>query len=119
MERLKDIELPFDLYIGANVREEVGLRGAGPAANMIQPDVALVVDCSPANDMAGKESDNGKLGGGTLLRIIDRTMILKPSFKQLLIDVYEENDVLYQYYQSPGGTDGVRFIFLMKVFRLL
>lgn len=106
MERLKNIELPYDLYIGANVQEEVGLRGAGPAANMIQPDVALVVDCSPANDMAGKESDNGKLGGGTLLRIIDRTMILKPSFKQLLIDIYEANKINYQYYQSPGGTDG-------------
>ncbi|WP_144781012.1 M42 family metallopeptidase [Macrococcoides caseolyticum] len=106
MERLKDIALPFDLYIGANVQEEVGLRGAGPAANMIQPDVALVVDCSPANDMMGSSSDNGRLGAGTLLRIIDRTMILKPSFKTLIQETYEANNINYQYYQSPGGTDG-------------
>lgn len=105
LERLKDTELPFDLYVGANVQEEVGLRGAGPAANMIKPDLAFVVDCSPANDTVGNNA-NGKLGEGTLVRIIDRTMILKPSFKQWLEEVYETNDIKHQYYTSPGGTDG-------------
>lgn len=104
-EQLKDTDLPFDLYVGANVQEEVGLRGAGPSANMIKPDLAFVVDCSPANDTAGSNA-NGKLGEGTLVRIIDRTMILKPSFKQWLEEIYETNDIQHQYYTSPGGTDG-------------
>ncbi len=51
LELLKDIELDVDLYVGANVQEEVGLRGAKASAEMIDPDVAFVVDCSPANDV--------------------------------------------------------------------
>lgn len=104
-EALKSTDLPFDLYVGANVQEEVGLRGAGPSANMIKPDLAFVVDCSPANDTAS-DNANGRLGDGTLVRIIDRTMILKPSFKDWLVDIYTENNINHQYYTSPGGTDG-------------
>ena len=70
LELLSDV-LDVDLYVGANVQEEVGLRGAKPAAELIQPDVALVVDCSPANDIKGVNQLSGELGGGTLIRIKD------------------------------------------------
>ncbi|MCS4485318.1 M42 family metallopeptidase [Staphylococcus americanisciuri] len=106
LEQLKDVELDFDLYVGANVQEEVGLRGARVAANLIEPDIAFIVDCSPANDMKGRHGLSGVLGDGALLRIKDGTMLLKPSFKQFLIDVAEAHDIKYQYYISPGGTDG-------------
>ncbi|PWZ64142.1 peptidase M28, partial [Staphylococcus pseudintermedius] len=55
LELLKDIELDVDLYVGANVQEEVGLRGAKASSEMIDPDVAFVVDCSPANDVKGNQ----------------------------------------------------------------
>ncbi|QLK86281.1 M42 family metallopeptidase [Staphylococcus sp. 17KM0847] len=106
LEQLKDVELDFDLYIGANVQEEVGLRGARAAAQLIEPDVALVVDCSPANDMKGRQGLSGVLGEGALLRIKDGTMLLKPSFKKFLIDIAEQHNIMYQHYISPGGTDG-------------
>lgn len=105
LEALKGVDLDCDLYIGANVQEEVGLRGAKASANLVQPDIAYVVDCSPANDMLGKKDDMGKIGQGTLLRLMDRTMILAPKMRQFLIDTAEENDIKYQYYTSPGGTD--------------
>lgn len=105
LEALKDVDLDCDLYIGANVQEEVGLRGAKASANLVQPDIAYVVDCSPANDMLGKKDDMGKIGQGTLLRLMDRTMILAPKMRQFLIDTAKENDIKYQYYTSPGGTD--------------
>lgn len=105
LESLKDTELDCDLYIGANVQEEVGLRGAKASANMINPDIAFVVDCSPANDMMGKKDDLGKIGEGTLLRLFDRTMILAPKMREFLLDTAQESDVKYQYYHSPGGTD--------------
>lgn len=106
LEQLKDVELDFDLYVGANVQEEVGLRGARVAANLIEPDIAFVVDCSPANDMKGRQGLSGVLGDGALLRIKDGTMLLKPAFKQFLIDVAETHNIKYQHYISPGGTDG-------------
>jgi glutamyl aminopeptidase len=106
LELLKDVELDVDLYVGANVQEEVGLRGAKAAAELIKPDVAFVVDCSPANDMKGKNELSGALGEGTLIRIKDGTMILKPTFRDFLLDVASTNSINHQYYISPGGTDG-------------
>src|SRR5699024_12257918 len=37
MEEVHDKALPNELYAGATVQEEVGLRGAQVAANMIKP----------------------------------------------------------------------------------
>ena len=106
LELLKDIELDVDLYVGANGQEEVGLRGAKAAAEQIKPDIAFVVDCSPANDIKGKQQLSGALGEGTLIRIKDGTMILKPRFRDYLLKLATENDIKHQYYISPGGTDG-------------
>ena len=105
LEALKDVELDCDLYIGATVQEEVGLRGAKTAANMIEPDVAFAVDCSPANDLTGSDQDIGKLGEGTLVRIIDRTMILSKPMRDYLLETAKTHDIKHQYFQSPGGTD--------------
>lgn len=63
LELLKDIELDVDLYVGANAQEEVGLRGAKASAELVQPDVAFVVDCSPANDIKGPNQLSGALEG--------------------------------------------------------
>ncbi|MDK8644794.1 M42 family peptidase [Staphylococcus condimenti] len=106
LKLFKDIKLDVDLYVGANVQEEVGLRGARAAAEQIDPDIAFVVDCSPANDMKGAQQLSGKLGGGTLIRIKDGTMILKPSFRDYLLQLCDKQNINHQYYISPGGTDG-------------
>ena len=45
----------------------------------------LFVDCSPANDIKGVNQLSGELGGGTLIRIKDGTMILQPEFRDYLI----------------------------------
>src|SRR5690554_3208808 len=105
LEALKDVELPYDLYIGATVQEEVGLRGASTATSKIDPDLAIVFDCSPANDADGNKNELGKLGEGVLLRFVDRSMMpnrcLLNHLKQTCID----HDIPYQYYLSMGGTD--------------
>src|SRR5690625_5108033 len=54
IELLKEVQneqLPNELYSGATVQEEVGLRGAKTAANMIQPDIFYALDASPANEI--------------------------------------------------------------------
>src|SRR5699024_5071423 len=47
MKELQNETLPNELYAGATVQEEVGLRGAQTAANMIQPDIFYALDASP------------------------------------------------------------------------
>lgn len=97
--------LPFDLYVGASVQEEVGLRGAQTAAQLIQPDFAFVLDCSPARDSSGNPSELGQLGGGVLLRFIDRSMIASPVLLDYQESIAKKLKVPCQYYESPGGTD--------------
>lgn len=105
LEQFADKELDINLVVCATVQEEVGLRGAKIAANMIKPDVCFVVDCSPANDMDGSATSNGRLGEGFLIRLVDRTMVLRPNMREKLVRLAEENGIKYQYFTSPGGTD--------------
>lgn len=105
LNELKDEELDVDLYVGGTVQEEVGLRGAEVASYLINPDLAIVLDCSPARDSSGNKNEQGQLGEGILIRYLDRSMI---AFKELLdyqIEAAEASGVKYQYYSSPGGTD--------------
>ncbi|MCU5746135.1 M42 family metallopeptidase [Staphylococcus sp. SQ8-PEA] len=106
LELLKDVELDVDLYVGANTQEEVGLRGARPSVELIDPDLAFVVDCSPANDIKGQQQLSGEIGKGTLIRIKDGTMLLSSNFRDYLLDLVKNYDIAHQYYISPGGTDG-------------
>lgn len=111
IELLKEVQnetLPNILYSGATVQEEVGLRGAGTAANMIKPDIFYALDASPANDMSGAKSEFGQLGKGVLLRILDRTMVTHKGLREFILDTAETNNIPYQYFVSQGGTDAGR-----------
>jgi len=111
IELLKEVQnetLPNILYSGATVQEEVGLRGAATAANMIKPDIFYALDASPANDMSGAKSEFGQLGKGVLLRILDRTMVTHKGLREFVLDTAETNNIPYQYFVSQGGTDAGR-----------
>jgi len=105
MKEVADEKLPNELYSGATVQEEVGLRGAKVAANMIQPDIFYGLDASPANDMTGSSKEFGHIGEGALLRIFDRTMITHRGIREFILDTAESNNIPYQYFISQGGTD--------------
>ncbi len=105
LEALKDKELPYHLYVGASVQEEVGLRGAETASHMIQPDIAIVFDCSPANDAFSEKDAMGQLGQGPLVRFLDRNYLPHRGFIDFYVDVMKQKSIPYQYYQSMGGTD--------------
>jgi len=108
MEAVKDIALPNQLYAGATVQEEVGLRGAETAARLINPDIFFALDASPANDTGGDPNAFGRLGAGALLRIYDRTMVTHKGLVDYIRDTAESNGIRYQYFVSPGGTDAGR-----------
>ncbi|MEK3731249.1 M42 family metallopeptidase [Paenibacillus sp. FSL M8-0334] len=98
-------QLPNIVYAGATVQEELGLRGARTAANLIQPDIFFGLDASAANDMTGDRSQFGQLGQGALLRIFDPTMLTHRGMVEYVQDTAETHKIKYQYFVSPGGTD--------------
>ena len=105
LEELQGETLPNVLYSGATVQEEVGLRGAQTAANMIKPDLYYALDASAANDAAGNKEEFGQLGKGTLLRIYDPTMVTHRGMREFVLDTAEQYNIPYQYFVSRGGTD--------------
>ncbi|MGK7378065.1 M42 family metallopeptidase [Planococcus sp. 1R117A] len=108
LKELKDEKLPNQLFSGATVMEEVGLRGAQTAANLIKPDLFFALDASPANDANGDKNEFGQLGKGALLRILDRTMVTHRGMREFILDTAETNGIPYQYFVSQGGTDAGR-----------
>lgn len=108
LKEIKDEKLSNHLYAGANVMEEVGLRGAQVSTNLIQPDLFFALDASAANDVTGDKSQFGQLGKGTLIRIYDPTMVTHRSLRDFVLDTAESNQIPYQYFVSGGGTDAGR-----------
>lgn len=106
IELLKELQNqphPNQIFAGATVMEEVGLRGAKVAAQMIQPDLFFALECSAAGDIPGVKNGFGEIGKGVLIRIYDRTMIMQPKMRDFLLDTVEEEKIPYQFFISPGG----------------
>ena len=55
LETLQNEELGHTLIAGANVQEEVGLRGSKPSVHKFNPDIFFAVDCSAADDIHTKK----------------------------------------------------------------
>lgn len=105
LQALQGVELPFDLYVGANVQEEVGLRGARTAAEMIQPDLAVVLDCTAANDVERFEMPYGGIGQGVMVRYTDGTYLPNRTVFLDYLDLLKREGIPYQFHESAGGTD--------------
>lgn len=105
LEHFKNIDLDFDLYVGGVCQEEVGLRGASCAANFINPDFAIVADCSTALDTDGNNSEFGQLGKGVLLRVLDPSMIARKEIIAFQKKCFDKDNIPYQHFISFGSTD--------------
>ncbi|MGX7013004.1 glutamyl aminopeptidase [Vagococcus silagei] len=105
LEELQGTSLPNTLIAGANVQEEVGLRGAKVSTHQFKPDLFFAIDCSPADDLEGKKDANGCLDGGFLLRFFDPGMIMLPRMRDYILETAEDHRIPYQYFVSKGGTD--------------
>ena len=105
LESVNKDELPCQLYAGANVQEEVGLRGAITSSFKIKPDLFIAVDCSPCSDTFGKTDVGGSLGEGFMIRFYDPRALLHQGMKKFIEDTAKKHNIKFQYYKSLGGTD--------------
>ena len=105
LNRLKDENIDINLYAGATVQEEVGLRGAKVAANLIKPDLAIAVDVGVAFDVPGmtNEKNEGKLGDGPLVIMMDATSIAHDGFRKHIKSVAQAHNIPVQWATTPGG----------------
>ncbi|HKY54007.1 MAG TPA: M20/M25/M40 family metallo-hydrolase [Anaerolineales bacterium] len=111
IELLKHAPSNVDLCAAFTVQEEIGLRGAKVAAQYFNPDLAIAIDSTPANDLPvfdGGENViyNTKLGFGPAIYIADSSTLHDPRLVRFLADTAEAQKIPYQFRQpGGGGTD--------------
>jgi tetrahedral aminopeptidase len=111
IELLKHSPANIDLCAAFTVQEEIGLRGAKVAAQYFNPDMAIAIDSTPANDLPifdGGEntSYNTKLGFGPAIYIADGSTLHDPRLVRFLQETAEAEAIPYQFRQpGGGGTD--------------
>jgi len=100
---------PNTIYAVGTVQEEVGLRGAGTAAHVIDPDVAIVPDVSLSGDSPDSKGTFGKLGSGPSITVMDGSMIPNRKLRDLVVETAEAHKIPYHFAAlERGGTDGGR-----------
>jgi len=111
IELLKQPYPDIDLQVAFTVQEETGLRGARVAAFSFKPDLAFVVDSTPAYDLPSWDDEenisyNCHLGAGPAIYISDGATLSDPRLIRLLVNTAEKEGFSYQFRQpGGGGTD--------------
>ena len=111
IEYVKNPPENVELLAAFTVQEELGLRGARVAAFTMDPDVAFVLDSTPANDLPVWDEEentryNVKMDQGPAIYRLDAATLSDPRLIQLLITTAAELEIPYQFRQpGRGGTD--------------
>jgi endoglucanase len=109
LQILKDHSHPNSLFATATVMEEVGTRGANTSVEVVQPDVAIVLEADIAGDVPGikPEESSIQLGGGPTVVVYDARMIPNLKLRDLVLESGKAIGVNVQLSTIEGGaTDG-------------
>ena len=106
MRRLKSG--PNEVYFVFTVQEEVGTRGAGPAAYGIDPDVAIAVDVTSTGDTPMGRRMEMALGKGAAIKIKDAGMLCDPRLVAWMVRTAEKSRIPYQREVLIAGSTDAR-----------
>ncbi|WP_267161214.1 M42 family metallopeptidase [Halovenus salina] len=113
LEAARNIADPdVTIHFAATVQEEVGIRGAQALGVDLDPDLAIALDVTVANDVPGFEPSDHvtELGGGTAVKLKDSSVIANPKVHQRLQSVADDEGIEFQLEVLPaGGTDTAGF----------
>jgi len=101
-------DLPWDADFAFVVQEEVGLRGAGAAAEQTDPDFAVVLEATTAADIPGSEGADRVclLGGGAVISFMDGRTVYDKALYDLAVSTCEEQGIPWQTKTKiAGGND--------------
>lgn len=111
IEIVKHASPNFDLLTAFTVQEEIGSRGARVAAYAFNPDLAIILDSTPAFDLPSWDAYenvryNTRLDAGPAIDVADIGTLSDPRLVRFMIQTAEENGIPYQLRQPGGsGTD--------------
>jgi putative aminopeptidase FrvX len=101
-----NISLPNEVYFVSSTQEEIGLRGARTASQMIRPDIGFALDVDISGDSPGSEGLVQKMGHGVSISAGDGSMIPNPRLRKFALEIAEEKNIKHQpAFLKAGGTD--------------
>jgi endoglucanase len=113
LEAARRIDDPaVTIHFAATVQEEVGIRGAQTLGFDLDPDLAIALDVTVANDVPGFEPGDQvtRLGEGAAIKLKDSSVITTPKVHRRMQSVADDEEIDYQLEVLPaGGTDTAGF----------
>ncbi|QZY55804.1 M42 family metallopeptidase [Crassaminicella profunda] len=105
LKGLQNVEHDANIYAVGTVQEEVGLRGARTATQVVKPDIAFALDVTMAKDTP-QDKGGLNLGCGVILSILDATALAHRGLLKNLEEICEELQLNVNYdCMIAGGTD--------------
>ena len=101
LELLGDTRLDFDLYILASSQEELGRRGAMPAAFSAEPDYCIILDVDHAKTPDSKPHQGKPLGSGV---VIARGPNMNRELTDKLISLAKAEEIAHTISVEPGDS---------------
>ncbi len=105
LKKLQDVNHPNIVYAIASTQEEVGLRGAKTAANIVNPDISIALDVGIAKDTPGTDG-SVKLGKGPQILVYDGGLIGHLGLREVFLDTAKRLNISIQLdFLTAGATD--------------
>ncbi len=112
LQRFQDRPHPNTIIGAGTVQEEVGSRGATTAVEAAKPDIAIVLEGPPADDLPGISPDlpQGALGKGVQIRLYDPTIIVPQKFWRWVVELAGQRQIPHQLAVRRSGATDARAI---------
>lgn len=106
IEAMRDLKktTPNEVYFVFSVQEEVGTRGALPAAYGVDPDVGIALDVTATGDEIKNRKMAVKLGGGAAIKVHDSGLVVPPAVVDWMVKRAEAEKIPYQLELLTGGA---------------
>jgi endoglucanase len=109
LRRLKEqnVKLQTTIYFVGTVQEEIGLRGAHTAVELVKPDLGISLEAGIAADHPGGRLEfvQERLGGGPVLYLADAQMIVNLRLRDFFDRIATESGIPVQTEVTLGGSE--------------
>lgn len=111
LKRLREekVALPYDVYFCFTCREEIGASGAKTAADLIQPDIGIVIEATAVNETNGDRYGRvARQGGGGCISFMDRSTLYDREVYDFILETAKKHGIPAQpkCYVSGGNDAG-------------
>lgn len=115
LKALKNENLEFEVVGALSAQEEIGTRGAKVSSQIVKPDLAIVFEGSPADDMYFDEYEaQCVLKKGVQIRYMDRGYMSNRKFINYAERIADEKNIKHQAAVRRGGCTNAEVISLTE-----